>query len=146
MLLRLSFGIIFFWFGILKFFPAQSPAEQLASDTIYMLTFGIFSKHTGLILLAILECGLGLMFLSGKFQKTAIMLALGHMLCTFTPLFLLPDASFTKAPYAFTLVGQYIMKNIVFIIGLTLMWPETETTGISQKTSIKKMIEEEIAA
>ena len=38
------------------------------------------------------------------------------MVCTFAPLFLLPEFSFTQAPYAFTLVGQYIVKNIVFIL------------------------------
>ena len=38
------------------------------------------------------------------------------MVCTFAPLFILPELSFTQAPYAFTLVGQYIVKNIVFIL------------------------------
>ena len=145
MLMRISFGIIFFWFGALKFFPSVSPAEELASETIYRLTFGIFSKHTGLILLAILECGLGLMFLSGKYTKATILTAIGHMLCTFTPFFLLPEASFTQAPYAFTLVGQYIMKNIVFIVALTMMWPEPQTGVIRQQKNIKRIMHEDVA-
>ena len=32
--LRISVGIIFFWFGVLKFFPTLSPAEDLAARTI----------------------------------------------------------------------------------------------------------------
>jgi uncharacterized membrane protein YphA (DoxX/SURF4 family) len=35
MLLRVSLGIVFLWFGILKFFPSASPAEELASRTIW---------------------------------------------------------------------------------------------------------------
>ena len=34
---------------------------------------------------------------------------------TFTPLFLFPDECFTHVPYAPTLEGQYIIKNIVLI-------------------------------
>ncbi|MBK6622060.1 MAG: hypothetical protein IPG32_14735 [Saprospirales bacterium] len=29
-LLRISFGVIYTWFGMLKFFPGISPAEDLA--------------------------------------------------------------------------------------------------------------------
>jgi uncharacterized membrane protein YkgB len=39
-LLRISLGIVFLWFGVLKFFPGTSPAEQLATKTILVLTFG----------------------------------------------------------------------------------------------------------
>jgi hypothetical protein len=37
------------------------------------------------------------------------------MFCTFIPLFFFGEISFTSAPYAFTLVGQYIMKNLIII-------------------------------
>jgi len=37
------------------------------------------------------------------------------MICTFVPLFFFTDISFTDSPYAFTLVGQYIMKNLIII-------------------------------
>ena len=30
--LRISLGIVFLWFGALKFFPELSPAEELAAD------------------------------------------------------------------------------------------------------------------
>ena len=38
--LRTNVGIVFFWFGVLKFFPALSPAEDLAGRTISALSFG----------------------------------------------------------------------------------------------------------
>ncbi len=40
-LLRISLGIVFLWFGVLKFFPELSPAEELATRTIEVLTLGI---------------------------------------------------------------------------------------------------------
>ena len=39
--LRVSLGIIFFWFGFLKFFPGLSPADQIATVTIEKLRFGV---------------------------------------------------------------------------------------------------------
>ena len=30
LLLRISLGIVFFWFGFLKFFPGMSPAQDLS--------------------------------------------------------------------------------------------------------------------
>jgi len=41
LLLLLSVGIVFFWFGILKFFPGLSPAQDLAIRTIDLLSFGL---------------------------------------------------------------------------------------------------------
>lgn len=36
---RVIMGIIFIWYGMLKFFPELSPAEQLATMTIDKLFF-----------------------------------------------------------------------------------------------------------
>lgn len=120
-LLRISFGVIYTWFGMLKFFPGISPAEDLAKETIEVLTFGLIPNEISIILLAIWEVLLGLLFFSNLFQKVAIPLALVHMACTFLPLAFFPNLSFTRVPYAFTLVGQYIVKNLVFIVALLMM-------------------------
>ena len=145
MMLRISFGIIYFWFGILKYFPHTSPAESLAENTIYNLVMGFMPKHTCLILLAIMETGLGLMFVTGKFIKTAIIIALFHMVCTCTPFFFISELSFTKPPVVFTLVGQYIMKNIVFICGLWLLWPVEKEIELNNSNAIKKSLQKEHA-
>ncbi|MFW3342177.1 DoxX family membrane protein [Aliarcobacter butzleri] len=115
-LMRLSLGIIFVWYGMLKFFPTLSPAEDLAIKTIDIMFFHLIDGSLSIKLLAILEVAIGIGFLSGYYTKLVIIIFLGHMLCTFAPLFILPELSFTHAPYAFTLVGQYIVKNIVFIL------------------------------
>jgi uncharacterized membrane protein YphA (DoxX/SURF4 family) len=39
--LRISIGIVFLWFGVLKFFPGLSPGEDLAIQTMKKLSFGL---------------------------------------------------------------------------------------------------------
>lgn len=126
-LMRLSLGMIFVWYGMLKFFPTLSPAEDLAIKTIDIMFFHLIDGSLSIKLLAILEVAIGIGFLSGYYTKLVTIIFLGHMLCTFAPLFILPELSFTHAPYAFTLVGQYIVKNIVFIlVGVMIYQNETK--------------------
>jgi uncharacterized membrane protein YphA (DoxX/SURF4 family) len=50
--LRISLGIVFFWFGVLKFFPGLSPAQDLAMRTIGLLTFGLVPPQVSIPVLA----------------------------------------------------------------------------------------------
>jgi uncharacterized membrane protein YkgB len=56
LLLRLSIGIVFFWFGILKFFPGLSPAQDLAIRTIDLLSFGLVQEKSRCIFLPPGKC------------------------------------------------------------------------------------------
>lgn len=114
-LVRISLGIVFIWFGALKFFPGLSPAEALAGRTISLITFGIVPPSVSLPVLALWECLIGLGFLIGRFQRATIFLLYLQMPGTLLPLILFPDATFTHFPYAPTLEGQYIIKNLVLI-------------------------------
>ncbi len=113
--LRTSLGIIFFWFGFLKFFPGLSPADQIATQTISVLTFGLLKPSVSLILLAIWETVIGIGLISGKFVRIILLLLFSQMLGTLTPLFIFPAETFTHFPYVPTLEGQYIIKNLVLI-------------------------------
>ena len=113
--LRVSLGIVFFWFGVLKFFPGLSPADQLAARTISALTLGIVPGDIALLMLAVWECAIGLGLILGVFLRLTLLLLFLQMLGTFTPLLLFPDETFTRFPYAPTLEGQYIIKNLVLI-------------------------------
>lgn len=127
-LLRWAIGINYFWFGILKFFDGLSPAEHLAKDTIRIITFGFIPDLVNLMLLAIWEVGIGVFFLSGYFTRFGAKAAIVHMIFTFLPLFFFPDISFTQehAPYGFTIVGQYIVKNLVFLAALIIILKEEQ--------------------
>lgn len=114
-LLRNSIGILFIWFGLLKFFPGVSPAEDLATETIRILSFNLLQKSISLPLLAVLEVGLGVLLVFTKEFKVTFWLLLFHMACTIMPLFLLPEVTFKKIPFQLTIEGQYIIKNFVII-------------------------------
>jgi len=114
-LLRLSLGIVFFWFGFLKFFPGLSSAETLALRTISLLSFGFVSGDTARNILAAWECLIGLGLLSGIFLRATIFLLLVQMAGTLTPFLFFPKELFATFPYAPTLEGQYIIKNLVLI-------------------------------
>ena len=113
--LRLSLGTVFFWFGVLKFFPGMSPAQELATRTIHVLTFGLVPAHITIMVLASWECVIGLGLLTNKFMRATLFLLFVQMLGTLTPLFLFPSDAFQHVPYSPTLEGQYIIKNLVLI-------------------------------
>lgn len=121
-ILRCSIGIIYIWFGMLKFFHGYSPAEDLAINTINKLTAGLIPAQTSIVLLAIWEVALGILLITGFFIRKLIFFLLLHMFCTFTPMLFFPSLSFKVAPYGFTLVGQYIMKNIIIISAAWVLW------------------------
>jgi uncharacterized membrane protein YphA (DoxX/SURF4 family) len=115
LLLRLSVGVVFLWFGVLKFFPDMSPAQDLATRTIETLSFGLVKPALSLPMLAAWESLIGIGLITGKFMRATLLLLLLQMLGTITPLFLFPSETFTRFPYAPTLEGQYILKNVVLV-------------------------------
>ena len=113
--LRISLGIVFLWFGVLKFFPGLSPAQDLATRTIAILTFGLIPSNLSILVLAAWESLIGVGLITGVFMRTTLFLLFLQMLGTITPIFFFPHEVFTRVPYAPTLEGQYIIKNIVLI-------------------------------
>ncbi len=81
--IRISFGIIFIWFGILKPFDVSS-AENLLKATVVWLPFGT----PGFWLAAIgwWEVAIGVTFLFSRTTRIAIALLFLQMFGTFMPL------------------------------------------------------------
>lgn len=147
-LLRVSLGIVFFWFGALKFFPDLSPAEELATRTISTLTFGLIQPNLSLPVLAGWEVLIGLGLISGRYMRATILLLGLQMLGTITPLFLFPAETFTRFPYAPTLEGQYIIKNVVLVsaalvIGATVRGGALVARPDAAQEALQKQAEEE---
>ena len=115
LLLRISLGLVFFWFGVLKFWPGLSPAQDLATRTITILTFGLVPEQAAILLLATWEVLIGLGLIFGLFMRATLLLLFVQMLGTITPVFIFPHEVFAVFPYAPTLEGQYIIKNLVLI-------------------------------
>lgn len=114
--LRIGLGIVFLWFGMLKFFPGLSPAEDLVRETVYFVDPDFF-----LPLLAAWESLIGLGLIAGRFMRTTLLLLILHMPGTALPMILLPDVVWTHFPYGLTLEGQYIIKNLVLTGGALVL-------------------------
>ena len=114
-LLRISLGVVFLWFGALKFFPGLSPAQDLAANTIDRLTFGLIAPQAAIPILATWESLIGLGLITGRLMRATLALLFAQMIGTVTPIVLFPDLVFTRIPYAPTLEGQYIIKNVVLV-------------------------------
>ena len=110
LVLRIGLGIVFFWFGLLKFFPGLSPAEGLVRNTIYFINPDLF-----LPVLAAWETLIGIGLIWGKYMRLTLLLLFLQMPGTALPIFILPDVVWTHFPYGLTLEGQYIVKNLVLI-------------------------------
>lgn len=110
---RISLFIVFFYFGILKVLGI-SQAEALVTALHAKTLAGVISIESFVFLLGVLECSIGILFLIPKLTKYTMIIFGIQMLTTFGPLLFLPDISW----YSFgvpTIVGQYIIKNIVLI-------------------------------
>jgi uncharacterized membrane protein YkgB len=114
-LLRWSIAMIFIWFGALKFFPGMSPAEALAGSSIEILSFGLVSASFGLPILAAWEVLIGIGMLLPRFMRFTILLLYVQMAGTFSPIVIMPDVVFNSFPFALTMEGQYILKNVIVI-------------------------------
>ncbi len=119
--LRISLGIVFLGFGLLKFFPNLSPARELATQTTDVLAFGLVPAVVSIILVAVLECMIGLGLISGRFLRLTLLLLGFQMIGAMSPLFLFPGELFSGPFHAPSLEGQYIIKDVVLIsAGLVL--------------------------
>ena len=132
--IRASLAIVYFHFGVLKFFPDLSSAEMLAIQTILRLRLGA-DVHTILYGLAIFECAIALMLVLKVSMGVVFPLFILHMLGTFLPVYFLPELAFKYVPFAPNLVGQYILKNLVFIAaGWALYLADSSCHGEGQGT------------
>ena len=112
--LRVAVAVVFVWFGALKVFDV-SPAADLVSRTVYF-----FPPETFVPILGVWEVVIGICLLYRPLIRVGIFLLFLQLPGTFLPVVLLPEVVFRTFPYALTVEGQYIAKNLV-IIGAALV-------------------------
>lgn len=112
--LRLSLGVIFIWFGILKPLGLSAAAPLVLATVDWM---PLLDPSQWLHLIGWWEVAIGVTFLFHQTLRIAIALLALQMVGTFMPLVLLPDVTFQAGhlPYAPTVEGQYIIKNLLII-------------------------------
>lgn len=128
-LLRIGLGVVYFWFGALKFFPGVSPAEVLAGDTIERLTGGLMHPGVGLPVLATWECLIGLGLLVGAAPRLLLALIFPHLLGTFTPFLFFPGQCWHDFPFVLTLEGKYIVRNLVLFGAALVLGAQRASCG-----------------
>ncbi|MFJ6620331.1 DoxX family protein [Kitasatospora sp. NPDC091335] len=114
--LRASVGVVYLWFGVLKFLPGASPAEDLATRCMSLLTFDLVPPGVSRPLLALMEVAIGAGLVTGLLLRVVLAVFFVHMAGVFATLVLLPDDVWVHGvPPVPTLEGQYILKNVVLI-------------------------------
>lgn len=118
-LLRICLGAVFLGFGLLKYVPGASPAENLALTTTHMLTLGfvgdVVPYAVGLIGIATLEAVIGLSLITGTFLRVTVYLLIVQLIGIMSPLVLLPGRLFAGPFHAPTLEGQYVLKDVILV-------------------------------
>lgn len=122
--IRISFFIIFAWFGITKAFDV-SPATPLVLDLL-KVTMPFMPPHEFLIGFGILEVLIGLSFLIPRLTKATIIITSIHLLITLLPMVLLPQHTWISFGVLST-EGQYIVKNLILFAALWGFWLDTQT-------------------
>lgn len=133
--IRISFAIIFIWFGILK--PlGLSAASPLVVDTVSWMPF--FEPNQWVTIIGWWEVIIGITFLFKSTTRIAIALLFLQMSGTFLPLVLLPEVTFQNGQiWVPTMVGQYIIKNLMIlsaalVVGGSLLYSNKNETPNSR--------------
>lgn len=114
--LRISLGLIFFWFGALKIFGYNPVLEIVAA------TFPFFATAGGSILLGILESLIGVGLLANVVPQIVHWALLLHLAGTFTAFSLAPELMFDPYFPVLTLAGEFVFKNATLVMaGLVIL-------------------------
>jgi len=113
--LRIAVGAVFLGFGILKYFPGVSPAQNLTEATTHILFLGLIPGHVAIVMIATLECFIGICLLSGRWMRLAIWLLAIEFVGILAPAIVLPGRLFAGPHHAPTLEGQYVLKDIILV-------------------------------
>jgi uncharacterized membrane protein YphA (DoxX/SURF4 family) len=109
---RVSLFVIYFYFGFLKIIGA-SPASDLALGFAEKMGANLYAQQLYL-LLAVIECMIGLLILFPKLTRLALFVMFGHMILVSAPIVLYPEAVWAML-FVPNLEGQYIIKNAALV-------------------------------
>ncbi len=133
-LLRITMGVVFILFGFVKFYHGLSPAEGLAIKTMDKLTFNYIPGTVLIKILATWEVATGFGLLFNRFLKATMVLLILHLLGTFLPFLFFPNEMWKAFPFVFSMEGQYIVKNIVFIAAAIVLGTRKEVVVKKSQT------------
>ena len=108
--LRWALGVVYLWFGLLKFFDV-SPVTQMIATTYPFLPQDFFIP-----LLAVWEIAIGLGLIFKTLPKLIFPLLWLQLMGTFSTFLFNPPLFFNdNNPLLLTFEGEFVMKNIVLV-------------------------------
>ena len=129
LLMRVALGVVFIWFGALKV-ANVTPVAKLVADTLAWMPV---SSAILLPALGTFEIVLGITIIVGWQLRLALAVLIAHLSGTFLVLVVLPQVAFERGnPLLLTTIGEFVVKNVVFIAAALLLaaWPRaTRTAG-----------------
>jgi uncharacterized membrane protein YphA (DoxX/SURF4 family) len=125
-LLQIGYGVVFLWFGVVKLFPGMSATESLTAALVPVENFAL-----AYALLGVSDMIVGLGLISGRMQRLSIALSMIIMVGSLFSYALRPDLMFTSAPFALTLAGQHMLKNLIFIGAAVTIWVSAGGGGLA---------------
>lgn len=109
-LLRMSLGLVFIWFGALKIF-SLTPVGELVAATVPFVPAGFLLPALGTF-----EVLIGLGLLVGRYIGLIACVMAAHLMGTFLVLVTQPEVAFVHSnPLQLTMTGEFVIKNIVLI-------------------------------
>jgi uncharacterized membrane protein YkgB len=124
LIMRVALGIVFVWFGALKI-ANVTPVAKLVADTLAWVPV-----DPGVLLPALgaFEIVLGALVVVGWQLRLVLTVLIAHLCGTFLVLVVLPQVAFERGnPLLLTTIGEFVVKNVVFIAAAVLLaaWPRT---------------------
>ncbi len=110
--LRIGLGLLLVWFGTLKLATDQFPAAALVEASLDQIGF---PTTAGRYLLGGVEVAIGIGLLADVRRRALVWLLMAHLLVTALPLALVPELTWTAAPYNPNGAGQDLLKNLVLV-------------------------------
>ena len=109
--MRLSLGIIFLWFGLIKF-SEYNPVFEIINAS-----FPFLAVRPGLYFLAGLESLIGLGLFLNIFPRIVHITLILHLLGTFSTFILSPEIMFYPHFPFLNLAGEFVVKNLALAMG-----------------------------
>lgn len=133
---RFALFVVYFWFGVLKLLGV-SPAGPLVT-ALWHETIPFIPLDNFMMLFALYEMLIGIMFLIPRLERVAIASILLHVFTTCMPLVLLPHIVWQMFMVP-SLEGQYIIKNIV-VLALALSIGASLRAGLKDGQSSRRLL------
>jgi uncharacterized membrane protein YkgB len=108
-ILRISIGIVYFWFGLLKIFNV-SPIAYIIQESYVFLPFPL-----SLILLGVWETVIGLALIFKRFIRITIFSLWLQMIGIFGSIVLAPYLFYQTYFFIPTIEGEFVIKNVIII-------------------------------